>query len=222
MKIFLTVVAKQEAFEEKIRLKNQFRTLDEDEVEFLDSLLESTRAEEENIKEQTAKHLELFRRQREQTDKAQLEGSSADNGLSVEDEDWRILSRKRRREKTKERGENLLPGKKRKSLTANSSSDSATGSGSKNSSSSDIQQKGSSEEKPTDNGKGGCDESKSSGPSLPQKSEKAQNQSDDKSSGSSADAGKKKVEDGAPADARSAAKPTPLSLGLAGYSSESE
>ena len=215
-------MAKQEAFEEKIRIKNQFRTLDEDEVEFLDSLLESTRAEEANIKEQTSKHLEVFRRQREQTDKAKLEVLSADNGLSVEDEDWRILSRKRRREKTKEK-ESLLPGKKRKSVTTSSSGGNHNGNGSasKNSSSSDSQQKGSPEDnKPPDNGKEG-DKPKSSGLS-PQNSENPKNQLDDKSSGSSADAGKKKVGDGAPADTRPAAKPTPLSLGLAGYNSESE
>ena len=104
-------VAKQEAFEEKIRLKNQFRSLDEDEVEFLDSLLESTRAQEANIQKETAEQLEVFRQQREQAERILLEGSATENGLPAEEEDWKIPARKRRREKSNK--ELLLPGKKR-------------------------------------------------------------------------------------------------------------
>lgn len=66
-------MAKQEAFEEKMKLKNQFRALDEDEVEFLDSIMESTRAQEAAVKKETAEQLELFRRQREEAEKALLE-----------------------------------------------------------------------------------------------------------------------------------------------------
>jgi FAM192A/Fyv6, N-terminal domain len=66
------IAAKQEAFEESIRLKNQFRALDEDEVEFLDSVLESTRAEEERVRRETAEGLEAFRRLQEEADKKLL------------------------------------------------------------------------------------------------------------------------------------------------------
>ncbi|RLL94083.1 hypothetical protein CFD26_102686 [Aspergillus turcosus] len=107
-------MAKQEAFEEKIKLKNQFRSLDEDEVEFLDSIMESTRAQEAAVKKETAEQLELFRRQREEAEKALLENSSAGVVPSNEGEDWKIPARKRRRDKSKEL---LIPGKKRKSTS---------------------------------------------------------------------------------------------------------
>ena len=61
--------AKQEAFEESIRSRNQFRSLDEDEVDFLDSVLESTRAKEAEVKKQTTEQLEAFRRQQEEAEK---------------------------------------------------------------------------------------------------------------------------------------------------------
>lgn len=111
-------MAKQEAFEESIRLKNQFRALDEDEVEFLDSLLESTRAKEAALKKETAEQLEAFHRQRQEADKALLESASGENptgASTVEEEQWTISARKRRRDKKKE---SLLPGKKRKSSAA--------------------------------------------------------------------------------------------------------
>ncbi|KAF7118266.1 hypothetical protein CNMCM5793_007682 [Aspergillus hiratsukae] len=107
-------MAKQEAFEEKIKLKNQFRSLDEDEVEFLDSIMESTRAQEAAVKKETAEQLELFRRQREEAEKALLENPSAGVVPSNEGEDWKIPARKRRRDKNKEL---LIPGKKRKSTS---------------------------------------------------------------------------------------------------------
>ncbi|KAI9041564.1 NEFA-interacting nuclear protein NIP30 [Aspergillus affinis] len=107
-------MAKQEAFEEKIKLKNQFRSLDEDEVDFLDSIMESTRAQEAAVKKETTEQLELFRRQREEAEKALLEDTAADVAPVAEGEDWKIPARKRRREKNKEL---LLPGKKRKSTS---------------------------------------------------------------------------------------------------------
>ncbi|KAL4893888.1 N-terminal domain of NEFA-interacting nuclear protein NIP30-domain-containing protein [Aspergillus ambiguus] len=109
-------MAKQEAFEERIKLKNQFRSLDEDEVEFLDSIMESTRAQEAAVKKETAEQLELFRRQREEAEKTFLEEGSADVAPTAEGEDWKIPARKRRRDKTKDL---LVPGKKRKSTTEN-------------------------------------------------------------------------------------------------------
>lgn len=110
MNLFRNTVAKQEAFEEKIRLKNQFRALDEDEVDFLDSVLESTRAQEAAVKKDTADQLEIFRKQREEAEKAML-GSTASEVGPVEEEEWTIPARKRRRDRGREL---LLPGKKRK------------------------------------------------------------------------------------------------------------
>ncbi|KAL4879501.1 N-terminal domain of NEFA-interacting nuclear protein NIP30-domain-containing protein [Aspergillus karnatakaensis] len=106
-------MAKQEAFEEKIKLKNQFRALDEDEIDFLDSIMESTRAQEETVKKETAEQLELFRRQREEAEKAILEDTTADVAPAAEGEDWKLASRKRRRDKS---GALLIPGRKRKSV----------------------------------------------------------------------------------------------------------
>ncbi|KAJ6131165.1 hypothetical protein N7523_001625 [Penicillium sp. IBT 18751x] len=110
-------MAKQEAFEEKTRLKNQFRALDEDEVDFLDSVLESTRAQEAAVKKETADQLELFRKQREEAEKAML-GSASSEVTPAEEEEWTILARKRRRDKVKDL---LLPGKKRKASSAEGS-----------------------------------------------------------------------------------------------------
>lgn len=97
--------AKQEAFEESIRLKNQFRSLDEDEVEFLDSVLESTRTREEEIRRETAEQLDLFRRQQEEADKALLVEAAVDgDGVggvggdgAVEGEQWVVSGKKRRK-----------------------------------------------------------------------------------------------------------------------------
>ncbi|KAL4947179.1 N-terminal domain of NEFA-interacting nuclear protein NIP30-domain-containing protein [Aspergillus filifer] len=118
-------MAKQEEFEEKIKLKNQFRALDEDEVDFLDSIMESTRAQEATVKKETAEQLELFRRQREEAEKAHLEDTAADVAPADEGEDWKIGSRKRRREK----GGALL-GRKRKSVGEDTTDARATVSGS--------------------------------------------------------------------------------------------
>jgi hypothetical protein len=108
-------VAKQEQFEEKMRLKNQFRALDEDEVDFLDSVLESTRAQEEAVKKDTADQLEVFRKQREEAEKAMLGSTTSEvTPAPAEEEDWAIPARKRRRDKGKDL---LLPGKKRKAST---------------------------------------------------------------------------------------------------------
>ncbi|MCJ1354321.1 MAG: hypothetical protein MMC33_004309 [Icmadophila ericetorum] len=115
--------AKQDAFEESIRLKNQFRTLDEDEIEFLDSVLESTRAREEAVKRETTEQLDAFRRLQEEADKAALLSGSGEaageedgrgaggaagplgspvRGLGEDGSEWGVNSRKRKRFKEKE------------------------------------------------------------------------------------------------------------------------
>lgn len=116
MTVARRVVAKQEQFEEKIRLKNQFRALDEDEVDFLDSVLESTRAQEAAVKKDTADQLEAFRKQREEAEKALL-GPTSSDVTPAEEEEWSIPARKRRREKGKDL---LLPGKKHRASATES------------------------------------------------------------------------------------------------------
>lgn len=112
-------IAKQEAFEESIRLKNQFRALDEDEVEFLDSLLESTRAQEAAVKRETAQQLAEYQRQREEAERALIEAGSAGPAGSTTaaadpkggDIEWTVAGKKRKRNKK----DLLVPPKMRKS-----------------------------------------------------------------------------------------------------------
>ncbi|KAH0843103.1 hypothetical protein AYO21_03396 [Fonsecaea monophora] len=95
--------AKQEAFEESIRLKNQFRALDDDEVEFLDSVLESSRAKENAVKQETAEQLEVFRKQRAAAEQALMGGNEAGTpGNPADKESWAVKKKKRRREKDNE------------------------------------------------------------------------------------------------------------------------
>ena len=100
------IAAKQEAFEEANRLKNQFRGVDEDEAEWLDSVLESTRAEEDRVKKETAEGLALFRQQQEEADKKARTGSDAaatvEGSPVAEEESWVAGGRKRKRTKEKE------------------------------------------------------------------------------------------------------------------------
>lgn len=105
----LSSAAKQEAFEESIRLKNQFRSLDEDEIEFLDSVLESTRTKEAAVKKETIEQLDLFRRQQEEADKAWLAEAVDGNGTNAvagssptEEEQWTVNGKKRKRAKDKQ------------------------------------------------------------------------------------------------------------------------
>ena len=99
------LAAKEEAFQESIKLKNQFRNLDEDEVEFLDSVLESTRKKEEEVKKETSEQLDLFRRQQEEKDRELLEGgeeveAKAGSPTAGESQSqWAVNARKRKRTK---------------------------------------------------------------------------------------------------------------------------
>jgi len=89
-------------------LKNQFRTLDDDEVEFLDSVLESTRAKEAAVEKETSEQLEAFRKQREEAEKALLDEASnittndPDTASVIDQETWSTTSKKRRRAKDKD------------------------------------------------------------------------------------------------------------------------
>ena len=105
------IAAKQDAFEESIRLKNQFRNLDEDEIEFLDSVLESTRAKEAAVKRETAEQLGLFRQQQEEVDRSlirettEIDSSNVagtSGSPSTEAPTWTVNSRKRKRVKEKD------------------------------------------------------------------------------------------------------------------------
>ena len=97
------LAAKEEAFQESIKLRNQFRNLDEDEVEFLDSVLESTRKKEQEIKKETSEQLDVFRRQQQEKDKELLEGGEDAGGKAgspttgESQSPWAVNARKRKR-----------------------------------------------------------------------------------------------------------------------------
>lgn len=90
-------------------------------MEFLDSVLESTRAEEDRVKKETAEGLALFRQQQEEADKKARRGSGGaevveQGSPTEEEENWVAGGRKRKRTKEKE----VLKGVKlRRSSTAN-------------------------------------------------------------------------------------------------------
>lgn len=105
-------------------MKNQFRNLDEDEVDFLDSVLESTRAKEEAVKKKTAEQLDLFRQQQEDADRARAQDTTdandearLDNSGSptLEEPSWVVSNRKRKRAKDKEVVKGVKQLKQRKS-----------------------------------------------------------------------------------------------------------
>ncbi|GAB1726046.1 hypothetical protein NU195Hw_g1152t1 [Hortaea werneckii] len=98
--------AKQEAFDEATRFRNQFRSLDEDEVEFLDSVLESTRTQEAEVKKETREQLDAFRKLQEDAEKKAVAGQEGDDAGDTATADtetsWALGPRKRK--KGKERG----------------------------------------------------------------------------------------------------------------------
>ncbi|KAE8359023.1 N-terminal domain of NEFA-interacting nuclear protein NIP30-domain-containing protein [Aspergillus caelatus] len=190
-------MAKQEAFEEKIKLKNQFRSLDEDEVEFLDSIMESTRAQEAAVKKETAEQLEAFRRHREEAEKVALEEGTADVTPAAEGEDWKIPARKRRRDKK----DLLLPGKKRKSTAEGAEETLSTG-----------EQKV--DQKDKDSGK----DEKQSVP-APADAAKVKSQPPVNTATSASPVQANDVKE---IEKKQAPKPASISLGLSGYSSDSE
>jgi hypothetical protein len=83
---------------QKIRLKNQFRALDEDEVEYLDSVLESTRAKEAAVQKETSEQLEIFRRQQAEAEKSAV-GDQGSGSPIGEEEQWTTRKRKKGKEK---------------------------------------------------------------------------------------------------------------------------
>lgn len=108
-------------------MKNQFRALDTDEVEFLDAVLESTRAKEAAVKKETLEHLEVFRRQQAEAAKSAVREDES-GSPPIEEEVW--STRKRKKDK-----EPLLNVKLRK---VSSSSETILGPSSREGSGSDV------------------------------------------------------------------------------------
>jgi hypothetical protein len=113
----LLLAAKQEAFEESMKLKNQFRALNDDEAEFLDSQYDAAKAKEEATRKETNEQLEVFKRRQVESNNV-LNRPDAEGGSEQELEastpneiiNWGMNSKKRKRVKENE----LLKGIKAK------------------------------------------------------------------------------------------------------------
>ncbi|KAF7543346.1 hypothetical protein G7046_g10019 [Stylonectria norvegica] len=66
--------AKQAAFEEQSKLRNQFRALDDDEVEFLEEVREKKRTEEDRVRRETEEGLKAFRERQKGETVVETEG----------------------------------------------------------------------------------------------------------------------------------------------------
>ncbi|KAI6792705.1 hypothetical protein KC361_g6565 [Hortaea werneckii] len=202
--------AKQEAFDEATRFRNQFRSLDEDEVEFLDSVLESTRTLEAEVKKETREQLDAFRKLQEDAEKkavAGQEGEDAGDAATADVEtSWALGPRKRK--KGKERGGVLGGIKLRKAESADTAGGGGGGEGGKVTSSSSPKED--KDVKDTEASSRTPAESKSPEQTEPPLS--APNKQD---------AGKTVTHEPQQVEAKSAAQP-PLSLGLVAYSSDEE
>lgn len=102
-------------------MRNQFRSLDDDEADFLDSILESTRAKEAQVKRETAEQLDAFRKQRQAAEEALVEGKAVTESGKTQarspgrEDTWAMSTRKRRRIKEKDDG---IPKLRKKLSTA--------------------------------------------------------------------------------------------------------
>ena len=76
--------------------------MDEDEVDFLDSVLESTRAQEAAVQKENSEQLQIFRRQREEAEAAALAEQNDVESMPTQEEQWTIAGRKRKKGREKE------------------------------------------------------------------------------------------------------------------------
>ncbi|KAI1419725.1 N-terminal domain of NEFA-interacting nuclear protein NIP30-domain-containing protein [Xylaria sp. FL1777] len=99
--------AKQAAFEEQNRIRNQFRALDDDEIEFLHGVNDERRAEEERVRRETEEGLASFRKAQQAVgggdaaNSAGVGNADGDDGVMVEEWGAAATVRKRKREREK-------------------------------------------------------------------------------------------------------------------------
>ncbi|KAI0860636.1 N-terminal domain of NEFA-interacting nuclear protein NIP30-domain-containing protein [Xylaria cubensis] len=107
--------AKQAAFEEQNRIRNQFRALDDDEIDFLHGVSDERRAEEERVRRETEEGLAGFREKQRATASTATAGGNED-AAGVEDgnEEWGNTAPGRKRKREKEREKGVLKGVKRR------------------------------------------------------------------------------------------------------------
>ena len=82
-------------------MTNQFRSLDEDEIEFLDSVQQAARAKELAEKRATKEGLDEFRKQQEEAERAAKEQEGAVSPPTVT-ESWSVGPRKRKKGKERD------------------------------------------------------------------------------------------------------------------------
>lgn len=91
--------AKQAEFEEQAKLKNQFRALDDDELDFLDSVQQSTRAKEDAVRKETAAEVDAFRRQQQDAEQKAKDATAATESSTIETSSADVWKTKKRRRK---------------------------------------------------------------------------------------------------------------------------
>ncbi|KAI1741210.1 N-terminal domain of NEFA-interacting nuclear protein NIP30-domain-containing protein [Xylaria scruposa] len=106
--------AKQAAFEEQNRIRNQFRALDDDEIDFLHGVSDERRAEEERVRRETEEGLAGFREKQRATAGGNEEAGVEDEGGN---EEWGNPASGRKRKREKEREKGVLKGVKRRTST---------------------------------------------------------------------------------------------------------
>lgn len=95
------IAAKQEAFEEAAKLKHQFRSLDEDDVSFLNGIRQAEEAKQREVEKQTLDQLQAFRKQQEESGAVpDLDPTTTDSQASPAEETltWTAPAKKRKRE----------------------------------------------------------------------------------------------------------------------------
>ncbi|KAF2471960.1 uncharacterized protein BDR25DRAFT_259217 [Lindgomyces ingoldianus] len=114
--------AKQEAFEEATRLKNQYRGLDDDEADYLDSVLQETRRQEATIRKETLDQLHVFRKKQEEAEKS-IGGEQSAGGPIEDEPQWGVSGHKRKRT----HGRGLLKGVKLRKSSSSAEHKTAVG-----------------------------------------------------------------------------------------------
>jgi len=127
--------AKQAAFEEANAIKNQFRPLDDDEIEFLDGVRAGERQREAALRRETEEGVGRFREEQAAAAAVGAGGDRADAGSEetvAKGEEWAVAGgrkRKRREEKgvirgVKRHGSNVVDGAERQKGKGTSGGDS--------------------------------------------------------------------------------------------------
>ena len=89
-------------------MKNQYRGLDDEEAEFLDSVLEATRKKEEEIRRETREGVDAFRKLQVEVEKKALGGEDEEGEEGVKKEEVQWVGHGKKRKK----GPELLKGVK--------------------------------------------------------------------------------------------------------------